>query len=504
MQERNFSYWVDLVVRRRAIALEVGIAVFGLVALITLLWPPTYRSSAKILVQSNRAEYLVSPELQSSAAGNQVLGVQPITQNDLNSEAELLTSVYMVREALSGLAEPHNQGVGSEMMNLMNLALNLPAAGYDTLHNAPAVAPRDAWALKLTRHISAEPIKLSNVLEVSFKSHDAHWSYAFLQRLLNEYLAYHARISHDPEAEKFFNEQAGLLRTRLNASEDKLRQFEVQTGITDIRAQKQALVTRLSTLQSEAERASTGAASAQEQVTSLEAELKQTPPEIGKETRSEQNIALGQLKPELMQLKAERAELLARYQPNSQRIQQIDAKIAAAQRILDQENRLEVREKSTELNPVWVTLDTNLEQAKTTEASQEAAVKALTGQVQSVEGQINQITNNGVVLAQLERQVGADREAYMSYVRKSEEARTAEALNVNKILNVSIAEPPTVPFEPVFPVVSLDLLAGLVAATLLGLLAAYWEEWQDDRIFSTVTIAEVSGLSTVAVLRDEA
>jgi uncharacterized protein involved in exopolysaccharide biosynthesis len=294
------------------------------------------------------------------------------------------------------------------------------------------------------------------------------------------------------------------LRARLNRSEDKLRQFEVQTGITDVRAQKQALITHLSDLQIESSRANTAGASAAQQVTSLETELRGTPLQVNKETREEQNAALAGLKPELMQLKAERAELLARYQPTSQRIQQIDGKIAAAESILDRENHLEVREKSTDLNPVWVTLDTNLEQAKTTEASEQAALKALTSQIQDVQAQINQLTNHGVTLAELERQVIADREAYMSYLRKSEEARTAQALNINKILNVSIAEPPTVPMGPVFPIVWLNLLAGLAAAAILGVLAAYWEEWQDDRIFSTVTIADVSGLSTVAVLRDEA
>jgi uncharacterized protein involved in exopolysaccharide biosynthesis len=163
-----------------------------------------------------------------------------------------------------------------------------------------------------------------------------------------------------------------------------------------------------------------------------------------------------------------------------------------------------LREKSTDLNPIWVTLDTNLEQARTTEASQQAAIKALTAQTQNLQAQINLMTDNSVVLAQLERQVAADREAYMSYVRKSEEARTAEALNINKILNVSIAEPPTTPFDPVFPLVWLNLLAGLAAGAILGFAAAYWEEWQDDRIFSTATIADVSGLSTVAIIRDEA
>src|SRR5690348_8850784 len=102
MEEFNVSYWLDLLWRRRAIALEVGAAVFGLAVLITFLCPPTYRSTAKILVQSNRAQYLVSPELQGSNTTNQALGVQPITQADLNSEAELLSSVYLVREALAG------------------------------------------------------------------------------------------------------------------------------------------------------------------------------------------------------------------------------------------------------------------------------------------------------------------------------------------------------------------------------------------------------------------
>lgn len=503
MQERNLSYWVDLILRRRVIALEVGGAVFGLVVLITMIYPPTYRSTAKILVQSNRAQYLVSPELQSTPGGSQPLAVQPISQADLNSEAELLTSVYLAKEAVAGLTQPAGEA-SPTLMSAVNFALNLPVIGYDSLHHAPRISDAEAWALKLSHHISAEPLKLSNVLEVSFRSHDAEWSHDFLQRLLGEYLTYHARISHDPEAEKFFNRQAGLLRGRLDASEDKLRQFEVQTGITDVRAQKQALVSRLSDLQIEGSRADTAAALAHQQVASLEAELKKTPFQINKEVRSEQNNALAGLKPELMQLKAERAELLARYQPTSQRIQEIDAKITAAQKILDQENHLEVREKSLDLNPVWVTLDTNFEQARINEASQQAAAKAVAGQIQSLQAQINQMTDDTMVLGQLERQAAADREAYMSYVRKSEEARTAGALNIDKILNVSIAEPPTMPPGPEFPAVWFNLIGGFAAALMLGLAAAYWEEWRDDRIFSTATIVEASGLSTVATLPDEA
>ena len=72
-------------------------------------------------------------------------------------------------------------------------------------------------------------------------------------------------------------------------------------------------------------------------------------------------MALAQLKPQVMQLRAERAELLTRYQPDSERIRQIDAKLAAAQKILDTEDHLEVSEKSTDINPLWETINTNLE-----------------------------------------------------------------------------------------------------------------------------------------------
>jgi uncharacterized protein involved in exopolysaccharide biosynthesis len=114
------------------------------------------------------------------------------------------------------------------------------------------------------------------------------------------------------------------------------------------------------------------------------------------------------------------------------------------------------------------------------------------------------MVNNAVQVDRLERQVTTDKEAYLSYVRKSEEARTAQALNLNKILNVSVAQPPTAPLKPVFPKVWLNLAAALLLACTLGIGAAMWEEERDERIYSTATIGDVSGLTTVAILRDHA
>lgn len=503
MRERDLRYWRELLIRRRAIALQVATATFGVVLIGTMMWPPTYESTAKILVQDKRAQYLVSPDLQDDSMAKQAVVARPVTQEDLNSELELLTSTYLIKLAITNLPVPISNPGGS-LFDVAGGITALPSLGYDTLHGTPAMTARDRWALKLERNLHPSVVKFSNIIEVNFRSHDPRWSQNFLSRLLDQYLECHARLSHDPQAEKFFRQQAQLLQAKLDSSEDELRQFQVRNGITDLAAQRQALVTRLSDLQIQHDRSAADLASAQEQIATLSSQLKATPQRIGKETRSVQNEALQGLKPQVMELRAERAELLSRYQPTSQRIQEIDAKLAAAQRILDTETRLEVKEQATDLNPVWVTLNTNHEQAKTNAAGDQATQTALASQIQKTGYDLTNLTNNGVVLDRLQRQVAADKEAYLSYVRKSEEARTAQALNLSKILNISIVQPPSLPLQPLTPKVPLNLIAGLILAAGLGVSAAYWEEQQDERIYSAATIAEVSGLATLAVFHEEA
>ncbi len=504
MYERDLNYWTELIVRRRSTVLQIGAALFGLVLLGTFLWPPVYRSTAKILVQDNRAQYLVSPNLEASSPERSAVMVKPVSEEDLNSEVELLTSTYLIKHAIANLTPPPSYGgPGAQFHDAFELTLNLPRIGYHILHGTPTLTPSDQWALALERHVSSSPIKRSNIIEVSFRAHDPAWCKNFLARLLNEYLDYHAHISHDPQAEKFFQQQAGELKSQLYASEDKLRAFQLQNGITDLPAQKQALVNRLSDLEGQYQRTSTDLAFAREQVTTLQGQLQSTPDRIAKETRSVQNLALQQLKPQIMQLKAERAELLARYQPTSQRIQEIDAKLSAAERILEHEDHLEVQEKSTDLNPVWVSIDTDLQEAKVKAVSLQASVKILDGATQKLHSQLDKMVNDAVGMERLSRQVMTDRESYLSYVRKSEEARTAQALNLNKILNVSIAQPPSTPLRPIFPNVLLNLIVGLALGLALGVGVAYLEEAQDDRIFSAATIAEVSNLETVAILRNQ-
>ena len=148
MQGRDIKYWIDLVYRRRLAVLEVAGAVFAIVLIGTIFWPPVYESTAEILVQDNRAQLLVSPDLLGDSAQRPTVVANPVTQQDLNSESRLLTSVYLVRQAVDDLPLPHRYlGPVGAFVDGAEELLSLPAQGYRALHDAPAVTRRDRWAL---------------------------------------------------------------------------------------------------------------------------------------------------------------------------------------------------------------------------------------------------------------------------------------------------------------------------------------------------------------------
>ena len=73
MNGRDVHYWIELIFRRRRTVLEVASVVFGLVVVGTLAWPPSYEATARILIQDNRAQLLVSPGLQENSPQNPAL-----------------------------------------------------------------------------------------------------------------------------------------------------------------------------------------------------------------------------------------------------------------------------------------------------------------------------------------------------------------------------------------------------------------------------------------------
>jgi uncharacterized protein involved in exopolysaccharide biosynthesis len=427
MQKYSSKQWWELAVRRRRTVVQVAAVVMVAVSALTFLWPPTYRSSADILIQDNRAQLLVSPgRLTEGSPSQPEVVTGSVTEEDLNSQQELLTSDYLVEQALQGTPGPEDHGwvLLSEALDAL---FNLPSMIYGILHNSPDVTPLTSRVHKVLRHLSGDVLKRSDLIEISFTSHDPKWAQEFLERLIGKYLELHGSLSNDTRAEHFFQAQARLLEERLRGDEEQLKGYELQTGISNLAEQKQALITQISGFQGDAGKMAANLAAAQERTKILTAMTSRTPTRVSKEVKVVQDMALQTIKPQVLELETQRADLLSRYQPNSERIKEIDAKLAAAQQILNRENHLEVQERSTDLNPERTQLDSQLQQAEADAASLASSQEALKNQIDNANRRLNELVTDGVRVERLQRQVEADKEAYMSYLRRGEEARVAGA-----------------------------------------------------------------------------
>ena len=499
MMQHYFNLWLEVAFRRRELVSRVTLGVFGAILLLSLAWPPIYQATATVLVQDNRAQFLVSPTLPSAATNQPAVMVNPVSEEDLNSEQTLLTGRALIEQTLAELPSPHADLWAGRLRMLRDL-MQLPAVGYRALHDAPEPDPIQRQAMAAQSSLSAWVVKRSNLLQLSFRSHDPRWAQRFVAALLNHYLDYHARLSQDPQAERFFQTQATLLQQRLSLAEQHLHAIEMQTGISNLSEQKQALLNDLENFQAGMRRNQAELAAAHERVASLQEQLNANPQRVTKETKVVQNLALQSIKPQVLALQTQRAELLTRYRPDSERIRDIDAQLKAAQAILTHENHTEIEESSTDINPAWETIDSDLAQAKVAAATLQASQQDMVQEITRYRSELSALTGDESSFEEATREVDVAKEAYLSYVRKSEEARAAGALNQSRILNVSIAEPPALPLRPLFPNLPLNLAVGALLGLGLGLGAAWWEEERDARIHTLAAIQRASGLPTVAML----
>ena len=75
---------------------------------------------------------------------------------------------------------------------------------------------------------------------------------------------------------------------------------------------------------------------------------------------------------------------------------------------------------------------------------------------------------------ELERQFKLDEENYQLYVRKMEESRISNAMDTEKIVNLSVVGPASVPVLPVRPKILLNIILGIVVGALLSVSVTCW------------------------------
>jgi uncharacterized protein involved in exopolysaccharide biosynthesis len=208
---------------------------------------------------------------------------------------------------------------------------------------------------------------------------------------------------------------------------------------------------------------------------------------------------LQQLKSTLLNLELKRTELLTKYEPTYRLVQEVDQQIAEAKSAISAEESKPIRDETSDTNPdyQWVQAELTKAQADLRGMRERAAATAAVAAKFREEAQ--HLDQNMVVQQNLLQDATTQKENYLLYERKREEARISNALDRGGILNVALAEQPVVPALPIRSPVGVALLTLLLAGTL-SLSTAFVLDFMDSTFRSPDELAGYLGTPVLGVL----
>ncbi|WP_339334910.1 Wzz/FepE/Etk N-terminal domain-containing protein [uncultured Maricaulis sp.] len=406
----------------------------GVAASLTLL-KPSYTAETRLLV-------LLDANPTPNAAG---VGDAFMLDQVMQSESELLSSDAVRRLALQTL-------------------------GADVVLGEPVALNADGLALRELRtgfQLSREPN--SSAINASFKSASAERSALILNTIVDAYLAYREQVL-------FETGLSGLEVQREQADEavaiarSALDSFLRANDLANFEAERQTaenlvgnLSERISQARAERDSALAGAAA-------LRDRLFQIPESI--ELYVENGVS-----GVLLDLRAERASLLARYQPGAPAVQAIDREIAAIESFVASGATEGEGQRRTGANPVRQALESELATREANAQAQASLATALEAQARTNRSLVTRLRQLEPDYTRLAQNITAAEEAAAAVAAQEATATARRSPSLGAADAVRLIDRASPPMEG-SSMKKLGLIGAFVAAAgialFLGLLRGYW------------------------------
>ncbi len=460
--------------------------ILAIICLVTFLMPRQYESDMKILVKHERANMVLAP-----GANVRDLSLSDVTQEDLNSEVELLKSSDLLEKVVITCGLHRLPGGFSLPAGLTRW---MPGENDgDSRDMRVPEAVRD-----LAQNLTVEPISKSHLIDVRYRATDPRRSMFVLRTLAGLYLEKHLSVHRPPGALEFFQQQAKQYRSELEIAEAQLAAFGKKEGIVSLDLEKDNALRALNSLETELQEARAAEASLDKRIKALQTQAAATPLRVTTQVRTSPNSSLvQQLRTTLLTLEMKRTELLTKFEPGYRLVVEADDQITLTREAIRNAETKSLVDETTDLDRTRLWLDEELAKAQAERATLRAKMESLAGSINAGRQNAQQIGRKGIEYQDLVRASKSAEENYLLYSRKEEEARISDALDHKRIVNATIAEAATLPAFPSGPSRFLFLVLGVLLAFAGSIGLAFAADHIDP---SLRTADEVEALLGVPVL----
>lgn len=436
-----------VIFRQRWVVLAVAVVV-GIAMWLAGIWTPKYVAEMKILVLRQRVDAVITPEANSPVQW----GGDQVSEEDLNSEVELLKSSDLLRNVVLECGLDHQRAIGLQSSPEKRIA----AAVY-----------------LLDKHLKVESIRKTNMISVQYESQDPHLASRVLTALSEAYSEKHVEV-HRPSGEfKFFDQQTAQYQQDVAATQQKIFEFNQQNGVVAPQVERDLALQRGNDFDSSAHQAQESVEEGTRRIEVLRKQLADMQPQVTAAVRTSSNVlVLAQMKEGLNTLELKHTEMLGRYAPTYRPIQDLERQISELKDAIEKETNSPLREETMQTNPVYQWLQQELTQTEAEVSTMKTRAVAAAAIAAQYRGKARALNQQSFKQEDLLRDEKAQEQNYVLYMHKREEARISDELDQRGIVNVAIVQHP---LPPQFPVRTRQyaLLMTLLMCVTFGVSSAF-------------------------------
>ena len=463
--------------RKRLIgALFLAVALPGLIA--TLLRKPSYVASAKVMISTSRTDPTVQPTDMTK------LETIQLNESLVNSEVHVISSRDLLEQVVRGLA---TSGDGNGPPHVEPIA-----SGSGRTFGEQVLA--------MAQNLAITPIKASNVIQIDFKASDAAGAARVVNRVVDEYLAYHATVHGTKGLPRFYDQQRRSLEQYLHKAEDTLVAFSETEGIVAPKDEIQATVRMVGEVSSALREVSTSVSGTEERVRAIRDQIAMQPEVVKRSQYLEVNPVITQLSTQLVDRQVDRITLLRKYTEKDRHVRDNAEEIDNLKSQLD----AEVRDRPTVVAHQLYRSNPIREDRVRTLLDLESALREMRARQAALDEDLSRANRRLILLQQkaveydrLEQEVKNRRDTYELYVKREQEARISQAMDEQKLVNIDVVQRPALPL-PRADTQRVSVLLSIIAGLVVGVAGAFGREYMSRSLRSEHDVSRHLGLPLLA------
>jgi succinoglycan biosynthesis transport protein ExoP len=457
---------VEAFFRRKRLFFWIVLATLAVALLVTFLTPRQYASEMKFLVQNTRGNVPLTPERTNLAATP-----NDVTDTQVNSELELLHS----HDVVDQIADP-GWIIGSEDQR-----------------DPRSIRRHEKLLAAFDKRFRTEAVIRTNIINASILADTPEKAKEELEHLSASYLAEHRRLQRPVGATGFFASEAERVRKDWDKASQRLVDFQRGHQILSLSNREAALEAQITEHERDLLASDALLNGMDAKLAGSSRRLRDLPMRQITEQKVLPNPeSLGHLNTLLVELENRRTALLTNYKEDDRAVRELDQQIATTKATLADASRMTSHEETTDVDPAWQLLHKDYLETEISRQQMEAHRTSTIAELTKLKQDLAGLQGLTVEFNNLEAQSHRLKENYELYAQKRDQAQIEDAMDEQKLLNVTIAQQPTLSYEVARPKRLPNIILGAVTSIVLGFCALYFIEASRNTI---ATPREFDGLS---------